>query len=71
MHMARYFSGMARPSVLGTVKRRMVSLPEELSERVDDYRFENRITTESEAIRRLIEAGLKAKKPKRSKAAQR
>ena len=53
---------MARPKVLGDVKRRMVSLPEELSERVDDYRFEHRIRTESEAIRRLIEAGLKGAK---------
>ena len=67
MHMARYFSGMARPSVLGTVKRRMVSLPEDLSERVDDYRFEHRIRTDSEAIRRLIEAGLRAALSKRGK----
>src|SRR5205823_13692119 len=51
---------MARPKVLGNVKRRMVSLPEELSERVDDFRFQQRIRTESEAIRRLIEAGLGA-----------
>jgi len=37
----------------------MVSLPPNLWEALEDYRFENRINTESEAIRRLIEAGLR------------
>ena len=37
-----------------------------LLERINDYRFENRIETKSEAIRILIEEGLKSseKKPK-------
>jgi metal-responsive CopG/Arc/MetJ family transcriptional regulator len=40
--------------------RKLVSLPADLAQLVDDFRFENRIATESEAIRRLIELGLKA-----------
>jgi hypothetical protein len=39
----------------------MVTMPAELAQAVEDFRFQNRITTEAEAIRRLIEAGLKAK----------
>jgi hypothetical protein len=56
----RYHDVMARPKILGETKRAMVSLPADLAKAVDDYRFENRITTEAEAIRRLIEAGLSA-----------
>jgi len=38
----------------------------ELLERINDFRFENRIETKSEAIRQLVEKGLKEyeKKPK-------
>jgi len=32
---------------------------EKLLERLDDYRFENRIKTQSEAIRRLLDKALK------------
>ncbi len=32
---------------------------EELLERINDFRFENRIETRSEAIRMLVEKGLK------------
>jgi len=32
---------------------------EELIERIDDFRFENRVRNRSEAIRQLIEEGLK------------
>ena len=35
------------------------AVSEELLKRIDDYRFENRINTRSEAIRRLIEESLK------------
>ena len=52
---------MARPKVLDDVKRKMVSLPAELAQAVEDYRFANRLKTEAEAIRRLIEAGLGAR----------
>jgi metal-responsive CopG/Arc/MetJ family transcriptional regulator len=40
--------------------RKLVSLPHELLAAIEDYRFANRIKTESEAIRRLIELGLEA-----------
>ena len=33
--------------------------PEELLKKVEDYRYENRIPTRTEAIRQLIEKGLK------------
>lgn len=44
-----------------TTTRKLVSLPHSMVKQIEDYRFANRIKTESEAIRRLIEAGLKAK----------
>jgi len=46
-------------------------MTEDLIKRIDDFRFENRINSRSEAIRRLIEKGLSSpekptpkKKPK-------
>jgi len=33
---------------------------DDLLKRVDDFRFENRVNSRSEAIRQLIEAGLEA-----------
>src|SRR5260221_14611410 len=48
--------GMARPKTGDT--RKMVTLPTELAQAIEDYRFTNRLKTEAEAIRRLIEAGL-------------
>jgi hypothetical protein len=54
---------MARPKVLGDTKRLMVSLPLDLAKAVEDYRFDHRLKTEADAIRRLIEAGLKAADP--------
>jgi hypothetical protein len=38
--------------------RIITPIPKPLLARVDDYRFENRLPSRSEAIRRLIEAGL-------------
>jgi hypothetical protein len=38
--------------------RKLVSLPNELLRAIEDFRFQHRIKTEAEAIRRLIEAGL-------------
>jgi hypothetical protein len=49
---------MARPKIMET--RKLVSLPPGLAKAIEDFRFENRISSESEAIRRLIEAGLNA-----------
>jgi hypothetical protein len=41
----------------------MVTLPAELAQAIEEYRFANRFKTEAEAIRRLIEAGLQALAP--------
>jgi metal-responsive CopG/Arc/MetJ family transcriptional regulator len=38
--------------------RKLVSLPHTMVQAIDDFRFQERIRTESEAIRRLIELGL-------------
>lgn len=43
-----------------TTVRKLVSLPKEVAKEIEDYRFENRIKTESEAIRQLIKIGLEA-----------
>jgi hypothetical protein len=40
--------------------KKLVPLTTELAERIRDYRFANRIDSENEAIRRLIETGLSA-----------
>jgi hypothetical protein len=49
---------MRRPKDIENPVRRMVSLSAETAKAIEDYRFKHRITTESEAIRHLIEAGL-------------
>ena len=43
------------------------AIDKELLERINDFRFDNRIETKSEAIRMLVEKGLKEyeKKPKK------
>ena len=38
--------------------RCMISLPADLAEAIDDYRFSNRIGSHSEAVRQLIIKGL-------------
>jgi metal-responsive CopG/Arc/MetJ family transcriptional regulator len=42
-----------------------VAVDPELLERINDFRFDNRIETKSEAIRILIEKGLKDSEKKR------
>ena len=37
----------------------LITMDDELLERVDDFRFDNRINSRSEAIRRLINEALK------------
>lgn len=49
---------MARPKTMQT--RKIISVPAEMAAAIDEYRFGNRIPTESEAIRRLIQLGLEA-----------
>ncbi|GAN77595.1 hypothetical protein [Acidisphaera rubrifaciens] len=42
-----------------TVKK-LIALTPEMAQQVSTYRFDHRIASEAEAIRRLIEAGLRA-----------
>ena len=42
----------------------LIVFEENMIERIDDYRYENRIPNRSEAIRRLIEDSLKRYKKK-------
>lgn len=42
-------------------------MEEDLLKQIDDFRFGNRINSRSEAIRRLIEEGLKASDPSKQK----
>jgi metal-responsive CopG/Arc/MetJ family transcriptional regulator len=44
-----------------------ITLPKDLLNRVDDFRFDNRFNNRSEAIRHLVEKGLKEYKRKSSK----
>jgi Arc/MetJ-type ribon-helix-helix transcriptional regulator len=50
----------AADAVGGKMQRIAVSVPKELREQIDDFRFANRIASRAEAIRRLVEAGLEA-----------
>ena len=40
--------------------RKIVSMPTDLIERISEWRHEQRISSESEAIRRLIDMGLQS-----------
>jgi hypothetical protein len=50
---------VAMLSNLQTVKK-LLSLPRPLALEIVDFRFQNRISSESEAMRRLLAEGLKA-----------
>ena len=45
----------------------LITMDDELLERVDDFRFDNRINSRSEAIRRLINEALKKYEKKTKK----
>ena len=45
----------------------LITLESNLITRIDDFRFDNRINSRSEAIRQLIEAGLAVSKTKPKK----
>ena len=63
-----YFNNMVYLIIMTTKKPVLTFAAEkELLERINDYRFDNRIETKSEAIRLLVEKGLKEyeKKPKK------
>lgn len=49
------------------IARKSVSLPVSLWEEVADFRFTERIGTEAEVLRRLIQSGLRAEKRKTGK----
>jgi metal-responsive CopG/Arc/MetJ family transcriptional regulator len=51
--------------------RKIFSLPESLSQQIDDFRFARRLKTESEAIRMLVEAGLAAETGQQPRARKR
>jgi len=40
--------------------QKLVAMPREMADAIADFRFEHRLRSEAEAIRRLIRAGLKA-----------
>ncbi|MDA3896773.1 MAG: ribbon-helix-helix domain-containing protein [Desulfobacteraceae bacterium] len=42
----------------------LLVIDEELLQKVDDYRFENRISSRAEAVRQLMKRGLKTSKSK-------
>jgi metal-responsive CopG/Arc/MetJ family transcriptional regulator len=46
----------------------LITFDDDLLKRIDDYRFENRCSSRSEAIRRLIEEGIR-RIPKKEKKA--
>ena len=45
------------PPTLYPIKK-LIAITPETAQAIEDYRFENRLKTEAEAIRRLIETGL-------------
>jgi hypothetical protein len=40
--------------------RKSITLPQRMWEDISAYRFDNRITSEAEAVRRVVQAGLDA-----------
>jgi hypothetical protein len=42
--------------------KKLVNLTEEQAKRISDFRFDERLPSENEAIRRLVELGLEAAK---------
>lgn len=60
--------GIVYMFIMPTEKPKIIFVIEEdLLKRIDDFRFENRINSRSETIRRLIEEGLKVSDPSKPK----
>jgi hypothetical protein len=59
-HTHRAHHGMGRPPLPEPTIRKTVGLPERLWAEVAEYRFEARVPTVGEAVRRLVELGLAA-----------
>lgn len=51
---------MSRPAHPDGLTRKAITLPDPMWVRVANFRFEKRITTEAEALRRLVQSGLDA-----------
>lgn len=47
-----------------TTVRKLITLSRDLAKRVEDFRFSQRLKTEAEAFRQLIESGLAAEEKK-------
>jgi hypothetical protein len=62
---------MGKPPPPEPVARKSVSLPLPLWERLSEYRHENRIGSEAEAIRRIVLAGLDAEAKRAARRAKR
>ena len=45
--------------------KKLITFDNDLIEQIDDYRFDNRLDSRSEAVRQLIKAGLKKKASKK------
>jgi hypothetical protein len=58
----RYVACMPRYAETVFPVKKVIALSNEMAERIRDYRFTERIESENEAIRRLIEAGLSGSK---------
>ena len=55
------------PSMTTDKPRILITVDSKLLERIDDYRYLNRIPSRSEAVRRLISEALKKDESKRKK----
>lgn len=45
-----------------TTVQKLIAMPRELAEKVSEYRYDNRLPSEAEAIRQLIQKGLEVEK---------
>ena len=48
------------PAKKENLARKVVLLPHEMAARIEDFRFGHRIASETEAMRRLLERGLRS-----------
>ncbi len=51
---------MGRPPPIGPVVRKTITLPLALWERISAHRHDNRISSEADAVRQVLQAGLDA-----------
>jgi Arc/MetJ-type ribon-helix-helix transcriptional regulator len=59
-----YIEAMKKPHQDPGSTRKSVTLPDSMWREIGDFRYENRIGTQAEAIRRLLHEGLKAARQK-------